>query len=248
MGYRAATAGGGWTVRPTGLVRRQRTFANVEQQVDREGALIQRTAEIGSGMDTQLLGGFLQFRYLDDRVLSGTTIFPRRRFGYIVRFNPSRRLAEVGVDGTIGEEVDFANARLGHGSSVNVTLSVNPTDHLELSAILNNRQLDVSPDGVPQQLFVARVSRLRGTYSFTARTFVRVIAQYVSTVNDPSLYAVHVDRRTGMLTGSALVAYKINWQSVLFLGYGDDREADDAHALAPLGRQVFVKISYAFQR
>ena len=50
-----------------------------------------------------------------------------------------------------------------------------------------------------------------------------------------------------------LLAYKLNWQSVMFVGYGDDRElatvaADRARRLAPLDRQVFVKVSYAFQR
>ena len=39
----------------------------------------------------------------------------------------------------------------------------------------------------------------------------------------------------------------------MFVGYGDDRElatiaADQARRLAPLDRQVFVKVSYAFQR
>ena len=98
------------------------------------------------------------------------------------------------------------------------------------------------------RLFVANVSRLRSTYSFSSHTFARVIVQYVSQTRDPSLYTSAVDRRSGTLNASALFAYKINWQSVLFLGYGDDRELDDAHPLSKSGRQVFVKISYAFQR
>jgi len=52
----------------------------------------------------------------------------------------------------------------------------------------------------------------------------------------------------GFFSGSALFAYKINWQSVMFVGYGDDRELSDVHRLSPLDHQVFVKISYAFQR
>ena len=48
--------------------------------------------------------------------------------------------------------------------------------------------------------------------------------------------------------GQALLAYKLNWQSVMFVGYGDDRELLDQRHLARLDRQVFVKLSYAFQR
>ncbi len=55
-------------------------------------------------------------------------------------------------------------------------------------------------------------------------------------------------RRSGDLSASALLAYKLNWQSVLFIGYGDDRELTDLERLAPLDRQFFVKVSYAFQR
>jgi serine/threonine protein kinase len=43
-------------------------------------------------------------------------------------------------------------------------------------------------------------------------------------------------------------ANKINWQSVLFLGYGDDRELSAERRLEHVDRQVFVKLSHAFQR
>ena len=45
-----------------------------------------------------------------------------------------------------------------------------------------------------------------------------------------------------------LVAYKINWQSVLFVGYGDERSLDDEARLRPASRQFFIKLSYALQR
>lgn len=70
----------------------------------------------------------------------------------------------------------------------------------------------------------------------------------MSTTRTPDLYLDVVGRRSGSLNASALFAYKLNWQSVLFVGYGDDRQSDDAHALAPTGQQIFVKMSYAFQR
>ena len=43
------------------------------------------------------------------------------------------------------------------------------------------------------------------------------------------------DRRT---TLSGLYAWRLNWQTVFFVGYGD---AEDA-------RSVFMKVAYAFQR
>ena len=98
------------------------------------------------------------------------------------------------------------------------------------------------------RLFTARVDRLRVTYTFTARSFFRLIGQYASTRRDPSLYATPVAARDGTFTGSALLAYKLNWQTVLYAGYGDNRELTDTSTLAPSERQFFVKLSYAFQR
>ena len=95
---------------------------------------------------------------------------------------------------------------------------------------------------------ISRVSRVRGTYTFTSRLFVRGIVQYVSTDRDPSLYASATSAASGTLGGQALLAYKLNWQSVMFIGYGDDRELTDRDLFEKLDRQFFVKLSYALQR
>jgi len=72
--------------------------------------------------------------------------------------------------------------------------------------------------------------------------------QYVGTNRDPLLSPTEVSARSGELSGSALLAYKINWQSVMFVGYGDNRELNDRAQFYQLNRQFFVKLSYAFQR
>ncbi len=45
-----------------------------------------------------------------------------------------------------------------------------------------------------------------------------------------------------------LLAYKLNWQTVVFLGYGDSRELSEQDTLERQDRQFFVKLSYALQR
>jgi hypothetical protein len=102
--------------------------------------------------------------------------------------------------------------------------------------------------GASRWLFTSRVSRLRGTYTFTARLFVRVIGQYVSTDRDPTLYLNPVAEHSGSYSGSALFAYKLNWQSVMYVGYGDDRELSEFNRLEKTDRSFFVKMSYALQR
>jgi hypothetical protein len=248
VGYRHVDGETGWTFRPTGFVRRLRTYVMTQRQVDRSGALISEYITPSIGMDVKY-SGFLQLRFINDRTRAGAAPFTRRQIGYVVRFSPTPRIAQLSLTGVAGDEIDFDNARLGRGATVNLDARFNLSDHFELSAVQNQRWLSVPVAGGGQQrLFVARVSRLRGTYMFAANAFVRVVGQYVSTSRDPALYLSPVDRRSGTFTGSALVAYKINWQSVLFVGYGDDRELSEQHRLEPSTRQFFVKVSYAFQR
>ena len=122
-------------------------------------------------------------------------------------------------------------------------------DSLELQFNDSRRWLDVDVNEASSRLFTAKVDRLRATYNFTARTFVRGIVQYVDTRRDASLYVDEVEAREASFAGSALFAYKLNWQTVLFVGYGDNRTfLEETDRLEREDRQFFLKLSYAFQR
>lgn len=248
VGYRESGGEIGWNVRPTGLLSQQRTFANFKYQAELSGAVITRDVESGINLNSRW-NSFLQFRYIDNRTRAGDRVISRRQFGYTVNLNPSLFLKRVSVNGTLGEDIDFANARPATGATTNISVTLDPTVHLELELLENERVLDVSEaDGVDRRLLSQGVSRVKATYTFTARTFIRVIGQYVSTTTDPSLYISSIAAKAGQFSGSALFAYKLNWQSVIFVGYGDDRELTDERRLAGRDRQFFVKVSYAFQR
>jgi hypothetical protein len=194
--------------------------------------------------------GFMQFRMIDEEIRAGDRPIGRRQLGYIAQFSPSRRVSFLSIDGRTGQEIDFANSRAGTGSTINLAATLDPTNHLNVQLAQNQRWVNVDDaQGVSRRVFIARVSRLRGTYTFTSRLFVRAIGQYVSTHRDVGLYLdPTTTAREGTLTGQLLLAYKLNWQSVMFLGYGDDRELTDRDQLVKSGRQVFVKVSYALQR
>jgi hypothetical protein len=199
-------------------------------------------------MDT-LFNGFMQFRFVTDRVRATDVTFPRRQFGFIATFSPTRRFTNLGVDGLVGQDTDFVNIRPGRGGHLNLNATINATEHLVFDLVANTAWLHVDDTvGVSRPLFTARVERVRANYTFTARSFVRLIGQYVSTDRDPALYLQSTAAHDGVFSGSALLAYKINWQSVLFVGYGDDRALDEQQRLQPSDRQIFVKLSYAFQK
>jgi len=199
-------SGGGWTVRPKGFLSRERTFINVDYQADRTGAVISRQVVPGFGMDTKW-DGFMQFRFERSHVRAGDLVFPRSQFAYIARVNPSRRFQQVSVEGFLGSEVDFVNARPGRGGTVNLNATINATDHLVFDMIGNTTWLHVDDRaGIGRPLFTARVERLRANYTFTARSFVRLIGQYVSTDRDPALFLRTIPAHDGFFSGSVLFA------------------------------------------
>jgi hypothetical protein len=128
--------------------------------------------------------------------------------------------------------------------------TIRPTNHLALAfvGVRSWLNVDTGDGGGSRRLFVAQVERLKATYVFTSRAFLRLIGQYVSTRRDPSIYTFSVTRHDAAFSGSALFAYKLNWQTVMFLGYGDNRTLVDNDHYEKAGRQFFLKMSYAFQR
>ena len=115
--------------------------------------------------------------------------------------------------------------------------------------MVNRRWLDLDlDDGRSGRLFTSQVSRLRGVYTFNSRSWLRLIAQRVTTERDLRLFDDERDPEEEFFAGSAVFAYKLNWQTVLFVGYGDERELDEQLELEPAARQLFLKVSYAFKR
>ena len=248
VGFREAFGNVGYTFRPSGFVRRLRTFAFGEYTEDRHGGVLDSLISIGAGMNGRF-NSFANLRLAHERVRSGERVLPKRQIIGVAQFSPSRSIAQINLAAVLGEEIDFDNSRVGTGANLSLGAALRLGDHLELQLDGARRWLDVdAPGGEKARLFTARIDRLRATYTFTPRAFVRAILQHVETRRDPSLYLEEVSECGGGLDASLLVGYKLNWQTVLFAGYGDQRELTDAGDLQPDSRELFVKVSYAFQR
>jgi hypothetical protein len=248
VGFRENYLETGWTFRPKGFFSRVRPSFIADYQAEQDGPLISRSFSAALNADG-LFSSSSRVRFASERIRAGERTIARNLLFYLVQFSPSRTISQIVVQGDVGQQIDFANARPGRGGRVNVTLVVRPSLHLELRADAERRVLDVTPEGGgdSRRLFTAQFARLKTTYTFSARSFLRLIGQYVSTTRDPSLYAAEVERKEGDFTGSVLFAYKLNWQTVLFVGYGDTRTLVDEH-LERKDRQAFLKVSYAFQK
>jgi Domain of unknown function (DUF5916) len=257
VGFREGYVEGGYSRYPTkGFVSRQRIFLQGDYVEDRTGSLIQTFFAPGTGIDGRA-NSFLRFWMIEERVratdaVSGEMkIIPRRRFRTQLQASPWSWLTRIGLDLTYGRDVDFVRARPGFGGQVTFNATVRPTDHLAIDLLADRRWLDVDDGTDASRLFTANVDRIKATYTFTQRCFLRLIAQRQSQTQDPVLYGLvpPIPPKDESTAVSALFAYKLNWQSVVFVGYGDDRDwSPDTGNLERAGQSFFLKLSYAFQR
>ena len=246
VGWRGSYMEGGRTWRPTGFFSRVRWYAMGEYQQTQDGDLLFRMASTGFGADGKFRS-FTRLRVAHETVNNQGAVFDRDRIYYTVQFAVSRVLSFVSFDGWVGDEVDFAKNRLGKGANVNFSATLRPTNHLQLNLTSGVRWLNLAGD----RLFTSQVERLRANYTFNPRMFLRAIVQNRRNHVDRALSGAEY-ARSGNLAGQLLFAYKLNWQTVAYVGYGDLREVlntpEQQGEFEPSNRQFFAKISYAFQR
>jgi hypothetical protein len=167
---------------------------------------------------------------------------------YNLSLDPGRVISRITLSGFVGDKPDVANARPGRGADVQLTGTLKPTDHLAFDLNAERQWLNVDIGEVSGRLFTAQIGRLKGSYNFTSHAFLRLIGQYYTATRNQVLYEGSVSANDRSFTGSALFAYTPDWQTVLYLGYGDSRALNAANELVPAGRQFFLKVSYAFQQ
>jgi hypothetical protein len=117
--------------------------------------------------------------------------------------------------------------------------------HVNAQLAWETEKLDVE-DGL--QLFDADLLQGQLAYQFDRRTFLRGIFQYLKVDFTPELYSGFRPVDQEQLFSQLLFSYKINPQTVLFLGYTDTRLGFEGADLDPTDRTFFFKIGYAWIR
>ena len=240
VGYRGSFAEGGHTWRPTGFFNRFRLYAFGEYLRTQDGDPLFKMVSTGFGADGKYRS-FTRIRLAQEEVANRGEVFDRTRLYYQFNIAVSRVISQVGVDGWFGDDVDFATNTPGRGTTLNGFATLRPTDHLQIGFNTGWRWLNIGP----QRLFTSQFERIKATYTFNSRMFLRAIVQNQRNHRDDE----PDDFRSGSLGSQLLFAYKLNWQTVFYVGYGDLREVvSEQSEHEPSNRQFFAKVSYAFQR
>ncbi|MGH9868918.1 MAG: DUF5916 domain-containing protein [Candidatus Polarisedimenticolia bacterium] len=234
-----------------------------DQTVDSEGILIEREFEGWSNVQGPMqsylsLGGGQRLRGFRDDV------FDQNFVNFYGEFQPASWTI-VSLDAGVSHRVDFefedpadpGAARQGFETRVAPWSRFHLGRRVRLELSHNYRTLE-NDDGY---LFRANLSQLNLVYQLTLRAFFRAIVQvsdvrfnmdqYAGQCADPA-FSCPTERARDTFA-QLLFSYKINPQSVLFLGYTDTR-AGALPPVDPLGdeslqridRTFFAKVGYAW--
>jgi hypothetical protein len=250
VGFRQARGFLGYTFYPKGAIRRAQTYVISRREVATENSddLLTQVQLAGLNLNgTKNLTVTFEVIPEEERRV-GAELLKASYVYLFAQIDPGRRFSRLGIDATLGEQFDFANGRVGDGGQALLFGIFKPTDRLALEPRLLRGWLDVDEGGRSGRLYTQDIARLKATYNFTARIFLRLIGEHTSTERDPTLYDFPVHAKDSYFSGSALFAYQVNWQTVLYAGYGDERIEDRLGDFQPAARALFVKLSYAFQR
>ena len=209
---------------------------------DQSGRVLEREIEAYFTVQGPLQS-FLQIGAGDrDRFWDGV-LFDENFYIFYGEFQPVGGLF-AGLFVRFGDQVDFANTRLGDFTQINPELNFDLGRHLRVELDHNYQRLE--RDG--SQVFTANQSDLRIDYQFDLKQRLRLTIQYTRVERDPSLYTDEVDRKTTELGTQLIYSYKVNPRTVLFAGYSDSGlETDAVDSLVTTNRTLFLKVGYAWE-
>ena len=207
---------------------------------DHDGVLTDDTFEL-FGQYQGPLQSQLDVAISDGRERFGGQTFDVQRGDVVLAMNPSGKVRIV-VGARFGDEIDITKVVLG--DLVELTPGVQVRLGRSLSVTLNYQDRRLSTD--EGRLFRAAIAQSRAVYQFNVRTAVRAILQYTDVDRDQELYLPIRLNDEERFFSQLLFSYKLNAQTVLFLGYTDNRLGNQAIDLEQTERVFFFKVGYAF--
>ncbi len=242
-GYRLALAGGSrvWWGEEEDWYTQIRVGGDWDRTEDDAGNVLEDEVEVWAEAAGPKQSWFFAGVGTRDLFFNGVTFDGHRFFNSWWEVKPNGKVW-FGMFTGFGDAIDFAHTRPGERLFWEPSLRLNLGKRLRANLDHTLQRFDVE-DG---ELFEANLTQLRLVYQLNVRTFVRGIFQHTSIERDPALYSFEVDAMSERLFTQLLFSYKVNPQTVLFVGYSDSRDGDQMIDLTQRNRTLFLKFGYAW--
>ncbi|WP_409076811.1 DUF5916 domain-containing protein [Pseudoalteromonas sp. SR41-8] len=171
--------------------------------------------------------------------------FYNQNIGFIYGgFNPSKDL-RITLYSEFGSKIDYSNEQLGDLFTLEPELTWDINDHWQLQLEHSYSRLD-NPQG--ENVFTANLTDLRIYYKFNMRSMLKLILQFEDIDRNQNAYYFAVNHINRDYGSQLVYSYKINAQTLFYLGYSDKGYQDDSlKSIERDQRTFFTKLSYAWQ-
>ncbi|MCJ8318464.1 MAG: carbohydrate binding family 9 domain-containing protein [Colwellia sp.] len=156
---------------------------------------------------------------------------------------------ELGTFFRFGKQIDYANTQLGDVLNIEIFTNYDVNKHLSIEFDYTYSHLDVDEG----RLYTANLYDVGLSYQFDMYSIIKLIVQHVDVDRNADLYSYddiedRPDSISRNFSTQLIYSFKINPQTLFFIGYSDGGYQDDnLDSLTRDQRTVFTKFSYAWQ-
>lgn len=229
------------------LFNRWGYFGDWDKTFDQDGNVLEEEYEIHGNLQGKKQF-YSNFGVVHRQRLYDGEYFNENQFMMFARFKPIGNIT-VGNFLRVGKQIDFANTRLGDVRDIEPFVEWDVNENLNINVSYNYSQLEVEDE----RIYTANQSDIRIGYQFDMRSILKFVMQYTDIDRNPDLYVYddiedRPDQRSRYFSTQLIYSYKINPQTLFFIGYSDGGyQDDDLEHLERDQRTVFTKFSYAWQ-
>jgi hypothetical protein len=144
---------------------------------------------------------------------------------------------------TLGDKIDYVNDRLGDIIILYGNVSYNVNKHLEFDFSHTYSDLEAENANV----YTENLTELRVSYQFNVNSYLKLNIVYTDIDFNLDNNVFASSEKNNKLSTQLIYAYKLNPQTVFYLGYSDNSYQDDRlKSLERNQRTIYSKISYAW--
>jgi len=177
--------------------------------------------------------------FIQKEFYNGVT-YDKKAFAFYVETVPVKGLYLYMLSG-VGDYVDYMNSRLSWRFLLRSGMDLAFGQHLNINLAHTLERLSLEGD----KIYTANLLQTQWVYNFNVRTFIRATIQYTDINRNVDLYTFPIDPESRTLFTQFLFSYKINPQTVLFIGYSDNHMGWRGIDITQKDRTFFLKIGYA---
>ncbi|WP_440874234.1 DUF5916 domain-containing protein [Thalassotalea sp. PLHSN55] len=225
--------------------------ANIQAQAyiehDEDGKLLEKTQIVSTGIHGPMLSyAELKWTHADKLGLEQDYFSENEVEMYFFIQPVNNFYNETSI--ITGKRIDYINNRLGDFNEIWNHVLVNLTDHLELDISYTYSELDNQGENIYQE----QIADVRLSYQFDVRSYIKLNMVYTDIEFNPlqnqRLFSLSDSSEHNKALSTQLIyAYKLNPQTLFFLGYSDNSLQDNQlKTLTQQERTFFTKVSYAW--